>query len=176
MSKIYSKKGDAGKTSLGGGTVFSKDDPLIECIGAVDELISNLGLLRAYTEKNDRDKLIEWMQNKLQAIIGDIVQIHAERVKDGSNDGLMEAISEDDIKKLERTIDRIEQNLDPLSTFVIPGKNKASAQAHVARTVCRRAERRIVSLNREKPLPPAILQFINRLSDTLFMIARSMAE
>jgi len=166
--KVYTKKGDRGETSLVGGKRVMKNHIRVEAYGAVDELISAIGLIRACEIEDYYKKFILEIQNKLMdaaAILaseGDVVKRLPE-------------ISAADVAVLENEIDRITGTLPKLDHFVIPGGNLTESFAHLARTICRRAERVIISLTEEGYLVPEALEaYINRLSDFLFTFARKM--
>jgi cob(I)alamin adenosyltransferase len=166
--KVYTKKGDRGETSLVGGKRVMKNHIRVEAYGAVDELISAIGLIRACEIEDYYKKFILEIQNKLMdaaAILaseGDVVKRLPE-------------ISAADVAVLEDEIDRITETLPKLDHFVISGGNLTESFAHLARTICRRAERVIISLTEEGYLVPEALEaYINRLSDFLFTFARKM--
>ncbi|MDR5693679.1 MAG: cob(I)yrinic acid a,c-diamide adenosyltransferase [Armatimonadota bacterium] len=166
MGRIYTRTGDAGETSLFGGRRVPKDDLRVEAYGTVDELGSFLGLARAHLEQ-DRD-----VAEVLLEIQRELFALGAELASPGPP---MEAtkptgVTADRVKWLEETIDRFHAELPPLQLFVLAGG--PGALLHVARTVARRAERRIVALHRREPLNPELLRYINRLSDLLFVLAR----
>lgn len=159
--KIYTRTGDAGQTSIVGGARLPKTATRIEAYGTVDELNSHLGLLAAdaSTPAPQRQLLLN-VQNALFNIGGFLAGM--------PSDGL----TDDDIQALENSIDAMDRELPQLREFILPGGSILAARAHIARTVCRRAERRILSCASEIALPPTLLAFINRLSDWLFTFAR----
>lgn len=159
--KIYTRTGDAGQTSIVGGQRLPKTASRIEAYGTVDELNSHLGLLAAdaSTPAPQRELLLN-IQNALFNIGGFLAGT--------PSDGL----SDSNILELERSIDSMDHELPPLREFILPGGSILGARAHIARTVCRRAERRILACADEVNLPPTLLAFINRLSDWLFTFAR----
>jgi cob(I)alamin adenosyltransferase len=164
--KIYTKKGDAGETGLFGNVRVPKDDPRIETYGTFDELNALLGLVRAeggFPEKTDATLLR--VQNEL-------FQLGAELATPRGKSSGVTLIDASRIEKLEKEIDEMEEKLQPLKTFILPGGSKPSAFLHLARTICRRAERSLISLNRSEPVRPEVLQYVNRLSDHLFVCAR----
>ncbi len=165
--KIYTGFGDSGRTQLFGGQVVDKDDLRVEAYGAADELNSHLGLIISHLEKD------EWV-NLLQDIQDDIFRISTElatpREKEKKIKGIL--ITGDNIKKIENNIDDLESNLAPLKNFILPGGSEASAVVHIARTVCRRLERRLVGFAKLEEIDQNILVYINRLSDFLFVFAR----
>jgi len=166
--KIYTRTGDAGETSLFDGTRVSKADGRVDAYGDVDELNAWLGLARAAGLDADLDPLLVRIQQDLFALgaqLADPRDRIAERVRKA-------ALGESDVERLEQLIDRLESELPPLRRFILAGGVPAGAALHVARTVCRRAERRMVSLT---PVPDAVLiKYVNRLSDLLFVLARAV--
>jgi cob(I)alamin adenosyltransferase len=167
--KIYTKTGDAGDTGLFGGGRVQKDDPRVEAYGDVDELNAVLGMARAIEPMPRIDEVLVPMQRDLFSIgallaTPDLTKMH----------GHLEKANIDDrrIRDLEHAIDDCEKELEPLRAFIIPGGSRKGAVLHVARTVCRRAERRVVHLQREVEIPALVVIYLNRLSDLLFMLAR----
>ena len=168
-SLIYTRTGDKGKTSLVGGARVKKTHVRLEAYGTVDELNSQLGLLYTYlTEEGDK-KLILWVQHKL-------FSVGSYLATDQSNTALRieSQIADEDIHRLENAIDEADALLPPLKAFVIPGGSRGSAVCQVCRTVCRRAERRILTMAEEHEVTENVSAFINRLSDYLFVLARKM--
>jgi cob(I)alamin adenosyltransferase len=163
--KIYTRGGDGGETSLFGGTRISKADPRVDAYGEVDELQAWIGAARANRLDADLDDLLVGIQRDLFALgaqLADPADRIAPRVTKAS-------LENEAVERLEHAIDRLETELPPLTRFILAGGTPAGAMLHVARTVCRRAERRIVSL----PAVDAVLvRYINRLSDFLFVLAR----
>jgi len=173
--KIYTKKGDAGTTQLIGGTRVDKHHMRIETYGTLDELTSFLGFLHDHLV-DDRDReFIMQIENDLYTL-GTFIALDPEKefLKNGSPRLSIPDLTSENIRQLEAEIDRISQQLPPLKTFVLPGGNKASSLAHICRTVARRAERRMTALHAVSPLKPVHLQYINRLSDYLFVLARKL--
>ncbi len=162
LTRIYTRTGDDGSTGLGDGTRVSKDHWRIESMGDVDELNSVIGLLRTET-------LPPAAQHLLTRIQHDLFDLGAELCIPGHR-----VIPEERVGELEAEIDRINAPLPPLKDFILPGGSRAAALCHMARTVCRRAERRLVTLHQEQPLAPATLHYLNRLSDLLFVLARDL--
>ena len=164
--KIYTRTGDAGETSLFDGSRVSKADSRVDAYGDVDELNAWLGLARAARLDADLDQPLVRIQQDLFALgaqLADPGERIAERV-------LKASLADADVERLEALIDRLESELPPLRRFILAGGSPTGAALHVARTVCRRAERRIVSL---APVPDAVLiKYVNRLSDLLFVLAR----
>ncbi len=162
LTKIYTRTGDAGTTGLADRSRVSKDAPRIEAIGAVDELNSALGVLLAETLPETARSCLDNVQNDLFDLGGELsVPGHA-------------IMSKAHVERLERELDRFNASLPPLKDFVLPAGTRAAALAHVARTVCRRAERRTVTLSRKQKIAPALPAYLNRLSDLLFVLARSL--
>ncbi len=167
--KIYTKKGDGGETSLIGGKRVAKDHLRIEAYGTIDELNSWLGMLSAQVEN---PTFLDGL-NRNQHILFNLGSLLAAD-PDGVKMQLPELI-ESDITRLEEEMDRMNEILPELRNFVLPGGHAANASAHIARCVCRRAERLVVALNREKSIDPNILKYLNRLSDWLFVLSRAIS-
>ena len=166
--KIYTRRGDQGETDLFGGLRVGKDDVRVEAYGAVDELNSVVGLASAQTRQVDIRKLCDAVQNALFDL-GAYLATPEESRREKS--GVPKPESEQ-IVELEEAIDSFEEELAPLKNFVLPGGSIPSASFHLARTVCRRAERNCVALTRISPIDPLVLGYLNRLSDFLFVVAR----
>lgn len=160
LSKIYTRTGDKGTTGLGGGTRVSKDSARIEAFGTVDELNSVVGLLLA-------EDLPDNLRTALTDIQHDLFDVGGELCVPGR-----QTLAEANITRLENLLDALNADLPYLKEFILPGGSRAATLAHVARTVCRRAERRIVSLSRAEEVPQTSVKYINRLSDLLFVMAR----
>jgi len=164
--KIYTKKGDQGKTGLIGGTRVSKDDMKIEAYGTVDELNAHIGCLRDSVEnKNYSEQLIE-IQDRLFTA-GSILA-----VGDSGTKMKLPSLHEEDITTLEKWIDNMDTNLPEMKSFVLPGGHQTVSICHIARTVSRRAERRVVTLAQHVSIDPLLLRYFNRLSDYLFTLGR----
>ena len=166
--KIYTRSGDEGDTGLFGGGRVPKDHPRVAAYGDVDELNSALGLVRA-TLPPLFDELLASVQRDLFAMGGQLATPDPERVTRALQKA---ALSEDRVGELERAIDTADVELAPLKAFVLPGGTPKAATLHVARTVCRRAERSVVRLAREAEVHPDFVVYLNRLSDLLFTLAR----
>ena len=167
--KIYTRTGDAGDTGLFGGGRAPKDDPRVEAYGDVDELNAVLGMARALEVMPRIDEVLVPVQRDLFAIGALLATPDREKMAQH----LQKArIDEHRIAELEQAIDDADAELEPLRAFIVPGGTQKSAALHVARTVCRRAERRVVSLQRTVELPPLAVIYLNRLSDLLFTLAR----
>jgi len=168
--KIYTRTGDAGGTSLFGGTRVSKHDPRVAAYGDVDELNACLGTVRAQSElPGDVTEILERIQIDLFAI-GARLADPAEKIADRVT---KVAVADVDIQRLEDWIDRFEAELPPLRRFILPGGNRAGALLHLSRTVCRRAERSIVALGADR-IDAHLVAYVNRLSDLLFVLARAV--
>jgi len=167
--RIYTRAGDGGETGLFGGGRVSKDDPRVEAYGAVDELNSLLGVSRALGLPPDMDALLERIQSQLFVVGADL----ATPVDAKAPEGRIVRTAPDLASSLEPEIDRLESELPPLKTFILPGGAPAGASLHHARTVCRRAERRTVALGRAATISAGVVPYLNRLSDLLFVMARA---
>ena len=177
ITKVYTRTGDKGTTRLAGGQKVWKNSDRVEAYGTVDELNASIGLVRVFTAEllsnGVRDRLephLRWIQNKLFDL-GGILATRPSQVLPG-----MPTVTEQDVTILEHVIDQCQHDLAPLKEFILPGGGKVSGLLHQARTICRRAERACVKLAREESVAPAILQFLNRLSDALFVLARWVAK
>ena len=164
--KIYTKTGDRGETSLMGGNRVPKDSLRIAAYGTVDELNAHLGLIRSGRPGELLDALLGMLQDRLFVLGADLA---SPRQKEGS----VPRIGAADIAKLEKAIDELDAKLEPLASFILPGGTVPASQIHIARTVCRRAERAVVKLAREERIGEEPVVFLNRLSDLLFVMARS---
>jgi cob(I)alamin adenosyltransferase len=164
--KIYTKTGDEGKTSLFGGTRVAKDANRIEAYGAVDELNSQIGVARSLKPPGEIDRILDEIQHDLFVLGSDLATPELKQRK------RIEVIEARHVEKLERTIDRLDAMLEPLKNFVLPGGSRIGAELHLARTICRRAERGIVNLLRKGDIGTTPFVYLNRLSDLLFVMAR----
>lgn len=169
--KIYTKTGDKGTTSLVGGTRVPKTHIRLEAYGTVDELNSNLGLLITYLLDGKDKDFLQQVQDRLFAV-GFHLATDREKME------LKEAsiISSEQVEMVEREIDRLDTLLPPLSAFILPGGSRGAAVCHVCRTVCRRAERRILALAEQVEIASELLAYVNRLSDYLFVLSRKMNQ
>jgi cob(I)alamin adenosyltransferase len=172
LSRIYTKSGDKGDTGLGDGSRVPKDHRRVAAYGSADELNSVLGLLLAYApaelEAAGSSQLLHSIQNDLFDVGADLcVPLPPEPGKDTRL-----RVSPAQVELLEKAIDRLNADLHPLNSFVLPGGSAAAAWCHLARTVCRRAERDVVTLMRTETINPQVLIYLNRLSDLLFVLAR----
>lgn len=166
--KIYTKKGDTGETSLFDNKRVSKDDIRVESYGTIDELGSFIGLAKNYVENEAIYNSLQEIQNKLFTVASYLATEDKEKVKFH--------IKEEDIDSLEKLIDEYMKKLDNPKGFIVPGTNKKAAHLHVARTICRRGERKIISLSKIAEIDPLIIKYVNRLSDTLYAIARFLED
>ena len=164
LSKIYTRTGDGGETGLGDGSRTPKDDQRVEAFGTVDEANSAIGMVIAQT---DDQAVIDC----LVAVQHDLFDLGGELCIPGHS-----AITAEHVERLERQLDGFNAELPPLKEFILPGGGMAAACCHLARTVCRRAERRLVSLSRNADVGADALRYLNRLSDLLFVVARRLAR
>lgn len=170
-SLVYTKTGDKGTTSLVGGTRVPKTHIRLEAYGTVDELNSHLGLLITYL-MDERDKtFLQQVQDKLFAV-GSHLATDCEKTK------LREVsiITSELVATLEHEIDRLDEMLPPLASFVLPGVSRGAAVSHICRAICRRAERRILTLGEQVEISSELLAYVNRLSDYLFVLSRKMNQ
>jgi cob(I)alamin adenosyltransferase len=166
--KIYTRTGDAGETGLFGGGRVGKDEPRVEAYGTVDELNSCLGAARALGVSEQTGASLLRIQSDLFTLGAELACVP------GKEDKLrMTLVGEADIARLEGWIDHDEAALEPLKNFVLPGGSPGAAELHRARTVCRRAERRTLTAGRTSPIRSEVVIYLNRLSDLLFVLARS---
>ena len=165
LTRIYTKSGDGGDTGLGDGTRVPKDHPRVDAYGQVDELNAVLGLAVLHAPPDPEAELLRSVQN-------DLFDVGADLCVPGA-DGAGLRVTAAQAERLERAIDRVNDRLQPLTSFVLPGGSPAAAWLHLARTVCRRAERAVVALARAEPVNPQAVVYLNRLSDLLFVLARA---
>ena len=178
ISKVYTRTGDGGKTRLAGGQEVWKDSVRVDAYGTVDELNSMLGLVRAANGQLGTnpdasifmENTLKWTQNKLFDLGGLLSTAPGESFSN------MPTVTAGDVTHLEHLIDECQKDLAPLKEFILPGGGQTSALLHVARTICRRAERRCVMLAKEEPVEKEWVAFLNRLSDALFVFARWVAK
>lgn len=166
--KIYTKVGDTGQTSLFGGTKLSKDDIRIEAYGTVDELNAHLGLLMSHMNTDSKFGAL------LKSIQENLFVIGSHLASDGTLDDKLPPLEVLDEEVLESSMDEQTKNLAPLRAFILPGGSITAGMSHVCRTVCRRAERRVVSLVNVQKVDPIIVKYLNRLSDFFFTLSRSL--
>lgn len=167
ITRVYTRTGDDGSTGLGDGIRVQKDSPRIETFGAVDELSSAIGLAVAFGVDPDLAAPLSRIQNELFHLGADLC-VPEDRKRAGSLPG----IEERHVTALEALMDELSSELTPLANFVLPGGCQSAAALHVARTVCRRAERCAVTLAKAEAVGPEVVRYLNRLSDTLFVMAR----
>lgn len=168
LSRIYTKTGDAGDTGLGDGSRVSKASPRVAAYGTVDETNAVLGLLRAAAPTFGEQELLAQIQNDLFDVGADLCTPPGH----GEKPGERLRVTETQVLRLEQAIDRVNEGLPALSSFVLPGGTTAGSWCHLARTVCRRAEREVVALMRQETVNPHVVVYLNRLSDLLFVLAR----
>ncbi len=171
LDKIYTRTGDEGKTSLGDGSRLPKFHLRVSAYGSIDEANSVIGLAMLNVSDLKILKLLRHIQNDLFDVGADLC-----RPERPDSDKPLLRITEDQVTWLENEIDRFNSELDPLTSFVLPGGSPASAGLHHARTVTRRAERDVVRLSADEPINPAVLRYVNRLSDLLFVLARFLND
>lgn len=172
LTRIYTRGGDQGETSLGSGERVAKHDLRVAAFGTVDEANSAVGVARLHTQDTALDAMLARIQNDLFDLGADLCTPESGTPKGGERKaGALRVVAEQ-VVRLEQEIDALNADLAPLSSFVLPGGSAAAAQLHVARTVTRRAERLIAELAATAPVNPAALQYLNRLSDFLFVAAR----
>jgi len=167
--KIYTKTGDGGETGLFGGGRVSKDHPRVEAYGDVDELNAAIGLARSIEMMPRIDEILVPLQRDLFAIGALLATPDREKMKKQLEKA---SIDERRIAELEHAIDDGDRELEPLKAFIVPGGTPKAAALHVARTVCRRAERRVIALPSTEEIPPIVVVYLNRLSDLLFTLSR----
>ena len=167
--KIYTRTGDAGETGLFGGGRVAKDHARVQAYGDADELNSALGVVRATQPVHFMDDLFAGIQRDLFALGGHLATPEPERVRQALEKA---ELTEERVLLFERTIDEADRELPPLKAFVLPAGTPKAAALHLARTICRRAERSVVRLSHEAEVPELFLVYLNRLSDLLFALAR----
>lgn len=167
--KIYTKTGDQGETSLFGGKRLPKNHIRIEAYGTVDELNSWIGLVRDSVPAESTRDLLKEVQDRLFTIGSNLAS-------DPDKEMIVPDIKEADIEQLEQAIDAMNEALPPLKNFILPGGHPTVSYCHVARCVCRRAERGVVALQQNEPVEAIVIRYLNRLSDYLFVLARKTAQ
>ena len=170
ITRVYTKRGDKGETDLLGGSAARKDSLKVDSYGSVDEASSFIGVARYYSKDEEVNDILRKVQDKLLVLGGFLAS------DDAGKEMLKDKIREEDVKFLEDAIDKYNKDLGSLFQFILPGDEEVSAHFHVARTVVRRAERRIVALTQEEELNPLIQKYVNRLSDLMFALARYFEE
>ncbi|HTF18968.1 MAG TPA: cob(I)yrinic acid a,c-diamide adenosyltransferase [Chryseolinea sp.] len=167
--KIYTRTGDEGSTALFGGSRVSKADLRIDAYGTIDELNAFLAVVRDQEVNKKREHLLVHIQERLFTIGSMLATVP------GNTTVKIPRLVDGDAESLEEAIDQMEAHLQPLRNFVLPGGHVSISHCHVARTVCRRAERKIVLLNQTETVDPLVIKYMNRLSDYLFVLARTIA-
>ena len=178
ITKVYTRTGDAGKTRLAGGQQVWKDSLRVEAYGAVDELNASVGVVRVINADMKEESIaaqqledeLRWVQNKLFDVGSILATAPGQMFKN------MPQVVAQDVLRLEKLMDRCQKDLEPLREFILPGGGKVSGFLHQARTICRRAERVCIALSKVEPVDPAIIKFLNRLSDALFVLGRWVAK
>jgi cob(I)alamin adenosyltransferase len=171
LDKIYTRTGDEGKTSLGDGARLPKFHPRVTAYGSIDEANSVLGVVNLHVANPDVLQVLRHIQNDLFDVGADLCR--PQRAGEAKPSLRM---TDEQVAWLENQIDRFNADLEPLDSFVLPGGSPASAYMHLARTVTRRAERDVVQLSTEELVNPAVLRYVNRLSDLLFVLARFLND
>ncbi len=171
LSKIYTRGGDKGETSLAGGRRVAKDNERIAAYGSVDEANSTIGIARLSTE-GEADAMLFRIQNDMFDVGADL----ANPKEDFSAEAAELRVTEEQVTRLEEEIDRMNADLAPLTSFTLPGGSAASAYLHLARTVTRRAERHAISASKEEAINPIAIKYLNRLSDHLFVLTRYLND
>lgn len=167
ITKVYTRTGDDGTTGLGGGQRVDKDSLRVNAYGTVDELSSHIGVARAVGLVDTLSEPLQRIQNDLFHVGSDLCILEEDKEK-----FQVPQIEERHVTFLEDLMDRLSEELEPLENFILPGGVPGAAHLHVARTVCRRAERDVISLARDEAVGPWVARYLNRLSDTLFVMAR----
>ncbi|MGH7809706.1 MAG: cob(I)yrinic acid a,c-diamide adenosyltransferase [Candidatus Binatia bacterium] len=178
ITKVYTRTGDRGETGLVGGRRVAKDSPRVEAYGAVDELNSIVGLARVFNEESraagEAHEFLDGVLCQIQDELFDIgseLATPPEYFKEG-----MYRVGDEEVKRLEKLMDKCQQDLAPLKSFVLPGGGRIGAYLHQCRTVSRRAERDILRLSRGEEVNPTLLKYVNRLSDLFFVLARWISK
>jgi cob(I)alamin adenosyltransferase len=164
--RVYTRTGDKGETSLSGGTRVQKDHPRLEAYGTIDELNSHLGLIQSVIIDTDEKTRLTQIQNRVFVVSSNLAVDSEELLQK------LPHILDEDIVNLEKAMDKMLDQIPPLNNFILPAGHPAVASCHIARTVCRRAERCMVALSRIADIDPTLVRYINRLSDYLFVLAR----
>jgi len=167
ITKVYTKQGDKGTTRLGGGQEVAKDSIRIQAYGTVDELNSVIGIAISFEPIAEVKATLTKIQHELFTLGGDLCVLEEDKQK-----WEMQQIEANQVTALEKSMDRLNEELKPLEDFILPGGTKVSAFLHQARCVCRRAETLVVSLYKKEEIGESVLKYLNRLSDTLFVLAR----
>jgi len=174
ITRVYTRTGDRGETALVGGRRVPKDSPRIEAYGAIDELNAVIGLARVFNaEQLDRGESQRWLDETLRRVQNELFDLGSELATpaDAAYEGMFR-VGAREVTALERLMDQCQKDLTPLKSFVLPGGGRVGGFLHQARTVCRRAERRVLALSRVEPIGDWPLKYVNRLSDLLFVLSR----
>ena len=178
ITRVYTRAGDGGETALVGGRRVPKDAPRIEAYGTVDELNAIIGLARVFNaERLKKGKDHRWLDEVFRRIQNELFDLGSELAtpEDAAYEG-MHRVGEAQVTALEKLMDRCQKDLKPLKSFVLPGGGRVGGFLHQARTVCRRAERRVLALGRVETISPWPLKYVNRLSDLLFVLSRWVGQ
>ncbi len=178
INRVYTRTGDGGDTALVGGRRVPKDSLRIDSYGDVDELNAALGLARVFNEERLAEgEAHRWLDEVFRRLQNELFDLGSELAtpKDAEYQG-MHHIGADEVTGLEQLIDRCQADLAPLKSFILPGGGRVSGFLHQARTICRRAERKIVALGRVEELSPHLVEYVNRMSDLLFVLGRWVAK
>jgi len=167
LTRIYTGKGDDGETALVGGRRVAKDSPRVAAYGSVDELNSHLGLAISLGVLPELESMLKTIQNTLFHLGADLATLEEDKKKIS-----IPQIERRHVETLEQLIDRLNETVGPLENFVLPGGSPGAAALHIARTICRRAERDCVKLSRQERIGPLVVPYLNRLADALFVMAR----
>jgi cob(I)alamin adenosyltransferase len=178
ITRVYTRTGDRGETGLVGGTRVPKDSPRIEAYGTMDELNSIVGIIRTFNEERLADGAHHrWLDDVLKKIQNQLFDLGSElATPPGAEYEGMFHFTEAEVKGLEELMDHCQKDLPPLKSFTLPGGGRINAFMHQARTVCRRFERQVLRLSREEPINEWDLKYVNRLSDTFFVLGRWVAK
>ena len=172
ITRVYTRSGDAGETSLASGERIAKDDARVEAYGTVDELNATLALSRAALDHLEKAADARCLDDLLRRVQSELFCVGAELASPDPSTLTIGRVSGDHVGALEKAIDTYNEDLEPLAEFLLPGGGPSSAHLHLSRVVCRRAERRAVALARHVDVEAVVLRYLNRLSDLLFVLAR----
>jgi cob(I)alamin adenosyltransferase len=178
ITRVYTRTGDRGETSLVGGKRVSKDSSRIDAYGTIDELNSVIGLARVFNEENlDAGEGHHFLDEVLCKIQDELFDLGSELATppESFQEGMFR-VSQTEVKNIEKLIDKCQENLQPLESFILPGGGRVGAYLHQCRTVCRRAEREILRLSREETISEWPLKYVNRLSDLFFVLSRWISK
>ena len=178
ITKVYTRGGDKGDTSLVGGKRLPKDSPRIDAYGTIDELNSIVGLARVFNEENlDAGEAHQFLDGVLCQIQDELFDLGSELATPPAffQEG-MYRVSEKEIERIEKLIDRCQKDLEPLKSFILPGGGRVGAYLHQCRTVCRRAEREVLRLSRAEEINHDVIKYTNRLSDLFFVLSRWISK